>query len=77
MKAYGREEVCVHILLTMTADSDDWLTPHPDRFIPEERILGYQLSSGLGSLVKIIIMISRILIQIENIVLYTQVKFIL
>jgi hypothetical protein len=66
MKAYGKEDVCVHIFLTMTADSDEWLA--------EERILGYQLNSGLGSLVKIII-ISRTLIQIENIVLYTQVKF--
>jgi len=75
MKAYEREEVCVHIFLTMTADSGGWLTPHSDWFIPEEIILGYQLNSGLGSLVKIIIMISWILIQIENIVLYTQVKF--
>jgi len=33
MKAYGREEVCVHIFLTMTAHSDEWLAPHPDWFI--------------------------------------------
>jgi hypothetical protein len=75
MKAYGREKVCVHIFLTMTADSGEWLTLHPEWFIPEEIILGYQLNSGLGSLVKIIIIISQILIQIKHIVLYTQVKF--
>lgn len=74
MKAYGREKVCVHIFLTMTADNDEWLAPHRDWFIPEERILGYKLNSGLGSQVKIII-ISWILIQIDNTVLYTQVKF--
>lgn len=75
MKAYGRKAVCVHIFLTMTAESDEWLAPHPDWFIPEERILGYKLNSGLGSQVRIIIMVSRILTQVDNTVLYTQVKF--
>ena len=75
MKAHGREEVCVRIFLTTTADSDEWLAPHPDWFISEERILGYKLNSGLGSQVKITIMISQILTQIDNTALYTHVKF--
>jgi hypothetical protein len=46
MKAYGGEDVYIHIFLTSALVGDEWSASRPDRFTPGERAPGTQWIGG-------------------------------